>query len=241
VEYPKVSVITPTYRRELLKRCVENYNGFEYPNKELVIAFNGNELPHPSELDISERNDITVTFVPGDLFAGAALNMGHQAASGEYFFRVDDDDDYGKNYILDMVIMARSINADLFGKPPSPIEFDGDDLVYYKLQSIEWTIVPSEFLEKNQFWLGGNSLSGSSQFYHVVPYNDYQYSAADTELQLSICSFASGSGGAVIALCDKFNLVARRKIDGYGHTWRVAADDIKSARTELKGRINLYI
>jgi hypothetical protein len=150
VEYPKVSVITPTYRKALLKRCIENYEIFDYPNKELVIVFNGNELPDASELGISERNDITLTYVPSDLFAGAALNIGHIAATGRYFFRVDDDDYYGPNYLKDMVIGARSLNADVFGKTPAPLNFEGKDEIYVKEDFKDFHVVhsPAYIMEK---------------------------------------------------------------------------------------------
>ena len=216
VEYPNVSVITPTYRRSLLKRCVENYEKFDYPNKELVIVFNGNELPDERELGVSERSDITLTYVPSDLFAGAALNMGHLVASGKYVLRVDDDDYYGPKYLKDMVISARALNADLFGKSPIPLNFEGCNEIYVKQDSKEFFIVELGSIDDGKIWLGGNTVAGKAKFFQSNPYIDHTYGAADTSMQLNI----DGSDAPHVALMDKFNAVAFRNADVNLHTWR---------------------
>jgi hypothetical protein len=238
VEYPKVSVITPTYRRALLKRCVENYEAFDYPNKELVIVFNGNELPDASELGVSERNDITVAYVPGDLFAGAALNMGHLAASGKYVFRVDDDDHYGPNYLKDMAFSARALNADLFGKTPAPLNFEGGgDAIYVKEGSKEFVIVELSSIHDGKVWLGGNTVAGQAEFLKSNPYIDHAYGAADSSMQLNIVS----SDTPCIALMDKFNVVAFRYADITLHTWKDEADKLKKNRLILAGKGEYFV
>jgi hypothetical protein len=229
VEYPKASVITPTYRRELLKRCVDNYGAFDYPNKELVIVFNGNELPDASELGVSERNDITVTYVPSDLFAGAALNMGHIAASGKYVCRVDDDDFYGPNYLKDMVFGARAINADLFGKTPAPLNFEGDDEIYVKEGLKEFVIVEPGRILDGKVWLGGNTVAGETEYFNSNPYVDHAYGAADSSMQLNIVP----SHGLCIALMDKFNVIAIRDANVALHTWRDSPTQLKAKRLIL--------
>ena len=241
IEFPKASIITSTYRIELLKRCVDNYKKFDYPNKELVIVFNGNFLPDYHKLIKGWESSIKINYVPGELFAGASLNMCKMIASGKYIFRVDDDDIYGEKYIYDLILTAKSVNAVFFGKSPSPINFEGDTLIYSKPDEYEMILISHKLLKNNKFWLGGNSLSASSEFYKIVDYNDYQYGAADTELQMSIGYFESTGGEINIAVADKFNLVANRNKDGNGHTWRDTADEIISTRTATPGIINYFI
>lgn len=237
VEYPKVSVITPTYRRSLLKRCVENYEEFDYPNKELVIVFNGNDLPDASELGVSKRYDITVTYVPSDLFAGAALNLGHLAASGKYVFRVDDDDYYGPEYLKDMVFSARALNADLFGKTPVPLIFEGSNEIYVKEGSKEFVIVELDSIQDGMVWLGGNTVAGEANFINSNRYIDHTYGAADSSMQLNIASL----GNPCIALMDKFNVVAFRNADTKMHTWKEEAEKLMKNRQKLTEKGEYFV
>ncbi|MEZ4579735.1 MAG: glycosyltransferase, partial [Desulfobacterales bacterium] len=131
IEYPMVSMVTPTKRCEQLQRCLETYEKQSYPDKELILVYNGNPTSQQKKSWAEfDRDDIKFAIVPGDMFAGACLNQGHIMARGEYLFRVDDDDWYGANYLMDMVLQARSIDAQLFGKPPAPLYFETDQQVY---------------------------------------------------------------------------------------------------------------
>ena len=95
---------------------MKTYEQQTYPNKELVLVFNGPEAPSYKELGLNRiRNDVKIANVPGEMFAGACLNHGISIAEGEYCLRIDDDDYYGANYILDMILQAKSIDCDLFG------------------------------------------------------------------------------------------------------------------------------
>jgi hypothetical protein len=237
VEYPKVSVITPSYRRASLRRCVENYEAFDYPNKELVIAFNGNELPDASELGVTERNDIAVTYVPRDLFSGAALNMGHLVASGEYVFRVDDDDCYGPNYLKDMVLSARALDADLFGKTPVPLHYEDEGEIYVKEDTKEFVIVGLNSVLDGAVWLGGNTVSGKAKFLKSNPYIDHAYGAADTAQQFCI----NQEIFSLIILVDKFNCFAVRRRDVSTHTWKDSKDSIISTRKEINFADDIFV
>ena len=224
-EFPKASMITPTFRRDMLPRCLETFERQTYSNKELIVVFNGNTLPPLKELgEVEQRNDIKMINVPGDIFAGACLNYGHLHAQGEYYFRIDDDDHYGPNYILDMILHARSIDADLFGKPPAPIVFEGDNTVYARTAISPLNIVPQELLSDGRVWLGGNSIAGSKYFFKENHYQDGMYGAADSALMYSL----NPDDTNVFAIMDDLNLVAERKIDQTSHTWKIDPEEIKS-------------
>jgi len=229
-EYPRASLITPTYRKDMLRRCMQTFEACTYPNKELVLVFNGNELPSHEDLGLeAARPDVVIAHVPRDLFAGETLNMGHLHSSGEYCFRVDDDDYYAPNYILDMVLLARSIDAGLFGKPSAPLIFEGEDTVYLRKDSTPLVIAPLHLLQSGQTWIGGNSISGSSEFFHAHGYSSQSYGAADTDLILNL---PEGTD-AVIALMDQFNMAAERRADVSSHTWKNSAAKLKSNRVSL--------
>lgn len=224
-EYPKASIITPTFRRDMLPRCLETFERQTYSNKELIVVFNGNTLLLPKELGVIElRDDIQIINVPGDLFAGACLNHGHLYAQGEYCFRIDDDDYYGPNYILDMMLHARCIDADFFGKPPAPIVFEDENTVYARKSIPPLSIVPQELLIDGRVWLGGNSIAGSNRFFKGTQYQDALYGAADSALMYNL----NPDHTNVCAIMDDLNLVAERRMDQSTHTWKIEPTKLKS-------------
>ena len=127
-QYPKVSVLTPTTRPNLVPRAIENYRNQSYPERELVVVYNG-ELPTqlPAE---TESSDILVGHVPKDQFAGAAMNFGAELASGHFVFRMDDDGIYGAFRILDSVLWLRCVDAEVVGHKSVPRRLEESAAVY---------------------------------------------------------------------------------------------------------------
>ena len=237
-EFPKVSLITPTYRKETLINCVKNYEKINYPSKELILVFNGNLLPDSADIGLQHpREDIIIDHVPSELFAGAALNVGHQHATGKYLFRIDDDDYYGENYILDMVLLARSVSADLFGKSPVPIVFENEKTAYIKKDMNSLLIIPTVNISSGETWIGGNTISGSNNFFKRNKYIDYSYGTADTAMQIN----SKFSLNDVVVFMDKFNVVAERKADIQFHTWKVDHDKLKMARLIIPNYNDLFL
>ncbi len=223
-EYPKASLITPTFRREFIDQCIENFHRQNYPNKELIIIYNGNDTPTYEDLNLTDNSgNIKISSVPAELFAAACLNLGHQIANGDYFFRVDDDDYYGSNYIEDMIMLARCIDADLFGKPPSPISFENEKSVYIRNSTFPLSIIETKMLQSVKQLIGGNSISGKSCFFETICYNENVFGAADTNLLLSV----KNDQKINIAIMDYFNLVAQRRLNQESHTWKVDTEKLK--------------
>lgn len=229
-EFPLASIITPTYRREALKRCLNTFEQQTYPNKELIIVFNGAEVPLYTELGLGDpRPDVRLANVPGEMFAGACLNQGYLKSKGEFCFRVDDDDHYGPNYISDMILLSRSIDADFFGKTPAPLFFEEDRSVYAR-KAIHPISIASDFLLTNgEQWLGGNSIAGKKHFLLNNMYDDQSFGSADTTLLFSV----KKESDAIFAIMDPFNLVAERRIDYKTHTWQEPSGKVKKEGEKL--------
>jgi len=223
-EYPKASLITPTFRRELLPRCLQTFEQQTYPNKELMLVFNGPDRPMYEELGLEHpRNDVKIANVPGEMFAGACLNLGHLLAEGEYCFRMDDDDYYGPNYILDMILQARCIGAALFGKPPSPICFEDEQQVYARKKALPYCITPISEISSGNLWPGGNTISVAKNLNILFLYGNFVYGAADTSLINNLHS----ADISQISIMDNLNLIAVRRKDQSTHTWRYKENALK--------------
>ena len=228
VEHPKASLITPTYRRDMLPRCLETFERQTYPNKELILVFNGSDQPSFQELGLSSpREDVKIANVPGDLFTGACLNQGHIHASGVYCFKIDDDDHYGESYIWDMILHARSVDAAVFGKPTAPLIFEGEDIVYRTIETASLFIAPQSLME--DIGLSGNSVSGTAKFFKRQHYSRESYGAADTVFMKNL----SHKMKIVVACTDQFNMAAYRRQKLATHTWKYDARRLKSARGRM--------
>lgn len=212
-EYPKASVITPTCRPDMVPQAIETYRKQSYPNRELILVYNGEgfkELPEESQ-----DADIRVAHVPGDRFAGAALNLGAQFASGVAQFRMDDDDLYGENYLLDMMLWQRCADAAIWGKGAAPLKFEESPEVYVRPRSRQpLQILRPETLHAGQFWLCGNSIAFRRAHPEVMSYRNFALGSADTFFNRE-----APSNGIVLVL-DLFNDVAVRRPGVGAHTWR---------------------
>ncbi|WP_018947726.1 glycosyltransferase [Thioalkalivibrio sp. AKL17] len=233
-EYPKASVITPTCRPDMVPQAIETYRTQSYPNRELILVYNGVQ---PEELpEECEAPDIRVAHVPGDRFAGAALNLGAQLASGACCFRMDDDDIYGENYLLDMMLWLRCADATVWGKGPAPLKFEEAPEVYVRPGSRQpFQIVSPEVLHAGQFWLCGNSIAYRRTHPEASGYRDAALGAADTFFNREAAS------NAIVLVLDPFNDVAVRQSDSGGHTWRINPQDLKRAADCYPGVEDLQV
>jgi hypothetical protein len=237
-EFPKASLITPTYRRNMLPSCLEKYEQQTYPNKELIIVFNGSEFPSLGDLGLNKsRDDVNISITPKEMFAGACLNYGNLLSKGKYFFRIDDDDHYGPNYVLDMVTLARSIDADLFGKPPASFIFENEKTVYSRSNIFPLTILNKALINDGKVRLGGNSISGSKYFFKKIFYSDKAYGAADSFLLYN----SYFTDDMTCAIMDDMNLVAVRRKDQKTHTWKQDTAKLKQECSFTSNFIDNFI
>ena len=202
------------------------------------IVFNSDaDLKYLQQKLLHQNHEITITKVPNDMFAGAALNYGRLYATGEYCFRVDDDDYYDSNYIIDMHLQARSVGARLFGRPPVPILIAGNEEVYVRDAGQSLCIVPMQLLRSGKIWLGGNTISGETEYLSCNHYDDRSFGAADTAMVLSILQ----EEGDFVAFMDEFNVVAERRSDLHSHTWKVSEESLKRDRIKFNSLEDLCI
>jgi len=237
-EHPKISCITPTYRLDRIQHVVETFDGFNYPNKELLLVANTDDIAQVRKIaNDLERPNIKVTQVPGELFAGAALNMGHTLATGTLCFRIDDDDYYKKNYILDMVLGHRAVDADVFGKHSAALVIEGKDEVFTIKNQVEFIIHTTYSLAAAKLRIGGNSVTGTTELFARLPYADLTYGAADSEFFFQLAELPE----TTVAIMDRFNCIATRRLDESTHTWKASREEVLKNRCLAGNRKSLIV
>lgn len=227
-EYPLVTMCFATYRKENLLNCVENYKRQNYPNKELVIVYNGNgDICKERDIILSQDvNHIKFISSPQESGLGAALNCGIYNAKGDFFFKMDDDDYYSEYYIFDMIIKFRCFNFQVFGKPQNNFfRFENDKDIYQR-ENKRGENFFCKMNDKNvngKQIIIGNSISGQVAFLKQNLFIENSHRHTD-----SMFFYNLSEKDVWVAISDPFNMIVERKNDLSSHTWMAAGDDIKA-------------
>ena len=114
---PSVSVVIATCRPSNVKLAVENYMNQVYGEKELLLVLNNAVFDVESiETQTKDLHNVRIIQIDGSATLGESLNRGVEEASGDYIAKMDDDDYYGENYLLDMMLAANFSEAEILGK-----------------------------------------------------------------------------------------------------------------------------
>lgn len=216
-EWPSVTVVTPTRRPERLEQLVRNYDAQIYPNKELHIVLNGDTVPDLEEWKaVASRGDVKIDMIPEDRATGACMNRAHERSQAKYIVKMDDDDLYGENYLLDIALSTRCVSADVFGKVPAPIRFEEEKAAYRRQFSFNpWSIVSGRELRGGGMWLGGNTLGYRREALENPVFPEDVLGSADSAFNQNCPE------GSTVLFLDPFNVVTARRADPGSHTWQV--------------------
>ena len=219
-EYPMISMVTPTKRPGLISQALENYKRQVYPNMEWIIVLNTSRTPRD---EIEEKcrgfDDIRVFQLHEEKNIGSCLNLGIDRAKGIYWSKMDDDDDYGPNYILDMMLELRCVDADVFGKPPALIYLEEKDEFYLRTRG-----VTSQYIQGDGKvpLVCGATISGKTRHRCRVRFAEDLRACVDTDF-LRQCKKA----GFKIYLSSVYGFTVVRRKEKSLHTWRLDDSDLR--------------
>ncbi len=116
---PNVSIILVSRRPDVITRVLEMLAKQTYKNFEVIVALHGANPVYASLIreSYSELN-LTTFAEPEESIFGHVLNKATRMAHGDYVLKVDDDDIYGADFLLDLVIARMCTKADFVGKAP---------------------------------------------------------------------------------------------------------------------------
>ena len=232
---PKISIITATYRMDMVERSIRQYDGQTYPRKELVLVVNGNAIDESRlKAIIGKRKDIKPVIVPAERVEAGSLNHAIALAGGEYVVKMDDDDIYGPHYAGDLILHACSANLDLFGKSNRYFYFEDDDAMYFRRRKTDLSMVPSSMLLRVH--IGGATLSGKTSFFRDQPYPEMNFAATDTHFYGNI----EGKVAARTAVVDDTGFIYFRRGASH-HSWKIDNDKLKSTMEPLSSGMDTTI
>lgn len=115
--FPSCSVVLATRRPHQLDAALQQVSQQRGIDLELVVAAHGFEPDlHRVREQLPGRPVEVVSVTPDTLF-GNVLNAGVAASSGDIVVKMDDDDFYGPDFLLDLFLAREYSGADVVGTP----------------------------------------------------------------------------------------------------------------------------
>lgn len=114
---PRITVTFATNRGAFLEHGIRSILGQSIEDLELVVLLHGDEVPDPpARLLEGSGRTVQVHRLPVEFHLGELLNHGIDHATGTYVAKMDDDDWYGRDHLLDLRLALEYSGADLVGK-----------------------------------------------------------------------------------------------------------------------------
>ena len=219
---PTVSMLVSTNRPDKVPNVLEYAARQTGVNGELVLVTHGFEADKHAIATL--RNDaphLAIVTVPAEasLTLGSCLNLGIDAAGGEWIVKMDDDNFYGAHFLADLERDARLAGAAVAGKFAH----------YVHLESTGALILRFPY-EEHRFAriIQGGTMFMDGDFVRSTRFGDLPR-AVDTDL-LNRCR----AEGLPIYSSDRYNFLSVRMADRHAHTWKVTDASLMSGSGELQ-------
>jgi glycosyltransferase involved in cell wall biosynthesis len=216
-EYPLITGISSTNRPNMLENLISTSNEQTYPNFEHIIVLNNDEVDLESVKTKYVQGDRQkFYYMPSECNVGACLNIAKAIASGKYLTKIDDDDLYGNNHILDMALHLRGADLDFFGKQAGgTVYFEELDSTAFREEQFKHFQVLVNKDQGEKFWIAGCTMSFSKKIADCCDFSEDATGVVDTEYQHFVRSCAKRIG-----MLDMFNLIVYRRRDLSTHNYR---------------------
>ena len=139
--FPKrgVSVIIVTNKPHYINNIFANIRRSTYPEKEFLIILNSNCIPASEfEKRAASYSNIRIFRLDDSVTLGECLNFGVREAKYDYIAKMDDDDYYGPNYLLDQMDLFYDPKIDILSICNQFIEFEHNHRLYVVLSLGEY-------------------------------------------------------------------------------------------------------
>ena len=116
---PEVSILAPTRRPDRIADVIATASRQTYPRLELVLALHGDGFDSDAAIEaLAEglEHSLRIVRVDGAETLGGVLRASAEAAGGSLLTKMDDDDFYGAEHVLDLVLAHEYSGAELIGK-----------------------------------------------------------------------------------------------------------------------------
>ncbi|NNU81740.1 glycosyltransferase [Halovulum dunhuangense] len=203
-----VTLLIPVHREQDLENIRQNVLRQTYSNMEVIVLPNGPLADGRKTQEVlgSMRSTRIVPVAHGTI--GHILNSGMALAKGKYILRMDSDDTYLRNHVVNTVRILEGTKVDLVYKKSHFVHFEKIGRVYL--------ISSGKYFDEG---LGG---TGGTQGFRTDIRERYQYcETVERSEDIIFAEKIMRDGGTVIA-GDPFDYIMNRKADKSQHTWHAS-------------------
>lgn len=129
---PAVSLVLVSRRQDLVASMVERLAALAYPQLEIVVGLHGCTAP-AGLTEAAGPRDLVVREFPADQVFGSVIEDAFACASGELVGKVDDDDYFSDDHVLDLVMAHGYSHATLVGKSTTVVFLEAIDTTVRRL------------------------------------------------------------------------------------------------------------
>lgn len=210
---PKISIILSMRRPQFLRQIMDQLSKQTLRPHEIILMLHG--IPEEDKDRVEKfiaSADIPIKheYVSESVLFGDVLNKAIDKAEGEFATKVDDDDYYLPNHLLDLYAAHLSSRADFVGKWNHWVYIQADDA------TISWSPENANMYVRH---IPGGTLFGKTTTFREAKFGKVRR-AIDSELYRR-----AEKRGAVLYSTHKYNYVRVRHDD---HTYTASNADFKS-------------
>src|SRR5699024_609223 len=204
----EISVITSTKRKWTINQYIDRLNQQKHVDIQVILLTHGFELSVEEQQNIVEKANFEIKIINEDssVIFGVCLNKCIDYATKEYFAKIDDDDFYYPNYLLDSWISQKYSRADIVGIYSQFVYLESQDLTIQRFKS-----------HKNRY---SEYVAGATIFCETQQIKEYMFSeipkAVDSDLLRRVLS-----NNGKIYCGHPYEFCIFRADDKTAHTWTV--------------------
>jgi hypothetical protein len=220
-DVPSVTIVVPTNRPAQLDDVFGFVGRQRHDRIQLVLVQHGFEV---SESDLTRRaketgvDELVVRAAGAAVTLGRCMNLGLEAADGEFVAKMDDDNWYGPNYLRDLVRAFSYTDAEVVGKWAHLVHLQGSGATLLRFPEAEHRYV--------KLVQGGTIVARRSTARQL------QFDDLPRRVDTTFLEKVTAAGGKVYS-SDRFNFVSVRRADADGHTWKITEEQMLAGRADL--------
>jgi glycosyltransferase involved in cell wall biosynthesis len=205
---PAVSIITPTAKAKYIDNIFANYRNSYYPFKELIVILNNNNLNiEDYRIKAIGLDNVRIYQLDESYTLGECVNYGIEQSKFNYISKMDDDDYYAPNFLIDLINVFNYTDAQITGKATYFVYFEDDNTL---------GIFSKNYENRYHYTVAGSTLLFKKEVFQKIKFRNLDVAEDNYFLSDSI------NAGFKIFSSDKYNYVAMRHKNLFDHTWRVS-------------------
>jgi hypothetical protein len=216
---PLVTVIAVSNRPQQLEHVLGSFTRQSYLERELIFVANSDQFDHGAlEQRLAEIDGARLVVMPEAATLAECLNEGMDIARGDFVAKYDDDDDYGAEYLWDMMLTFGYSGAAVAGKRSYHAYVHEGDRTVLRFPGREFSYV--------------KSVVGGTLVFDRRKTGDIRFTPVERGTDTIFLEDCVAAGLKIFS-ADRYNFIQHRHVDVTRHTWQISTDQFLEATVQV--------